>query len=45
MRSDYYPFGWELNSTWGQRSTVGGYGMVDYSEPKFTGQYRITRAQ
>jgi len=38
-RYDYLPFGYEINSSWGQRTTVTGY-QSDIFNPKFTGKPR-----
>jgi RHS repeat-associated protein len=39
-RYDYAPFGWDINSSYGQRSAVSGYVTQDSSAPKFTGKER-----
>ena len=39
-RYDYVPFGWEINSSYGQRTAVTGYVMSDGVNPKFTGKER-----
>jgi RHS repeat-associated protein len=39
-RTDYYPFGWEIGPTYGDRNLVDGYAATDKSNPKFTGKER-----
>jgi RHS repeat-associated protein len=39
-RYDYLPFGGEINSSWGNRTSVTGYVMSDHLNPKFTGKDR-----
>lgn len=39
-RYDYHAFGWAVNPTNGNRSTVTGYTATDWSNPKFTGKQR-----
>jgi RHS repeat-associated protein len=38
-RHDFLPFGYEIDASYGGRSTVAGYGL-DWSQPKFTGKER-----
>jgi RHS repeat-associated protein len=39
-RIDMLPFGYDIGSSWGQRSTVAGYQSPDTFNPKFTGKVR-----
>jgi RHS repeat-associated protein len=39
-RYDYLPFGWDIQSGYGNRSTVAGYVVSDKVNPKFTGKER-----
>jgi RHS repeat-associated protein len=39
-RYDSVPFGYEISSSWGQRSNVTGYQSADTFNPKFTGKPR-----
>jgi RHS repeat-associated protein len=39
-RTDYHPFGWEVNPGYGDRNSVAGYSTTDKFNPKFTGKLR-----
>jgi RHS repeat-associated protein len=39
-RTDYHPFGWEINPGYGDRNSVDGYAATDKFNPKFTGHPR-----
>jgi RHS repeat-associated protein len=39
-RTDYHPFGWEINPGYGDRNSVAGYSATDKFNPKFTGHPR-----